>query len=110
MRRYTNGSDAEFWLEAWNGGSYTVERMNRGPLMLEYLLVGMVGGFQPDKLSKAFTSDDGMYARFLFAWPEESPYRPLSDDVAELEPEIVNAIGRLARLDAGESEAGAFAP
>jgi hypothetical protein len=25
MSRYSNGSDREFWLEAWNGGCFTVE-------------------------------------------------------------------------------------
>jgi hypothetical protein len=29
MSRYSGGTDAEFWLEAWCGGHYRVERMNR---------------------------------------------------------------------------------
>jgi hypothetical protein len=29
MSRYSGGQDNEFWLEAWNGGHYTVERMSR---------------------------------------------------------------------------------
>jgi hypothetical protein len=31
MSRYSGGQDNEFWLEAWNGDSYTVERMGRPP-------------------------------------------------------------------------------
>jgi Protein of unknown function (DUF3987) len=39
-----------------------------------------------------------MYARICFSWPPEPPYRPLTDDAAEIEPEIVNALLRLIEL------------
>jgi hypothetical protein len=72
MSRYSNGSDREFWLEAWNGGHHIVERLNRPPVVIEHLLVGMTGGFQPDKLVRSLAgADDGMYARVLFSWPGE---------------------------------------
>src|SRR5262249_26110462 len=51
MSRYSGGQDNEFWLEAWNGGSCTVERMSRS-LCINHLLVGVVGGVQPDKLAR----------------------------------------------------------
>jgi hypothetical protein len=43
-----------------------------------------------------------MYARVLFSWPSEPPYRPLTNEVAEVEPEIVNALGRLVNLTDGQ--------
>ena len=99
MSRYSGGQDNEFWLEAWNGNSYLVERMSRPPITVEHLLVGVVGGLQPDKLSRSFIGDqDGMYARICFSWPSEPPYRPLTDDAAEIEPEVVNALLRLIKL------------
>jgi hypothetical protein len=99
MSRYSGGQDNEFWLEAWNGNSYLVERMGRPPIAVEHLLVGVVGGLQPDKLSRSFIADqDGMYARICFSWPSEPPYRPLTDDTAEIEPEMINALSRLIRL------------
>jgi hypothetical protein len=99
MSRYSGGQDNEFWLEAWNGNSYLVERMSRPPITVEHLLVGVVGGMQPDKLSRSFVGDqDGMYARICFSWPSEPPYRPLTDDAAEIEPEVVNALLRLIKL------------
>lgn len=109
MSRYSGGQDNEFWLEAWNGNSYTVERMGRPPIEVDHLLVGVVGGLQPDKLARSFKGDlDGMYARVLFAWPADPPYQPLTNDVAEVEPEIVNAITRIINLvDEKEVE---FAP
>src|SRR5262249_7172621 len=105
MRRYSNGQDNEFWLEAWNGKHFVVERQNRPPVLVDYLLVGVIGGFQPDKLARAFEGDDdGMYARFCFAWPEEPAHMPLSNEVTEIEPEIQNALTRLVDLPASEDD------
>ena len=105
MSRYSNGSDREFWLEAWNGKSHTVERMGRPAVVLDHLLVGITGGFQPDKLLRAFEGDDdGMYARICFAWPSEPGYQPLSNEVSEIEPELINALGKLVRLGDPNSE------
>jgi Protein of unknown function (DUF3987)/Bifunctional DNA primase/polymerase, N-terminal len=109
MKRYSNGQDNEFWLEAWNGKNFVVERQGRPPVVLDYLLVGVTGGFQPDKLARAFEGDDdGMYARFCFGWPEEPAHMPLSNEVTEIEPEIQNALMRLINLPAEED--GVFAP
>ena len=109
MKRYSNGQDNEFWLEAWNGKNFVVERQGRPPVVLDYLLVGVTGGFQPDKLARAFEGDDdGMYARFCFGWPEEPAHMRLSNEVTEIEPEIQNALTRIVHLPAGED--GVFTP
>ena len=52
MARYNNGSDREFWLQAWNGGYHAVERLSRPPVVIDSLLVGLTGGLQPDKFTK----------------------------------------------------------
>ena len=94
-RNSKGGQDNEFWLEAWNGHSYTVERMGRA-LQIDHLLIGVVGGLQPDKLATAFEGPaDGMYARLLFSWPSEPGYRPLNDEALEIDPDILNALSRL---------------
>ena len=73
--------------------------------MFEHLLVGLTGGFQPDKLARSFDGDaDGIYARVLFSWPTEAPYRPLTDTVDEIEPELENALTKL--IDLAEFEEG----
>jgi Protein of unknown function (DUF3987) len=109
MGRYSRGQDNEFWLEAWNGNAYTVERMGRPPVAVDYLLVGLVGGLQPDKVNRCFKGDhDGMYARIVFGWPSEPPYRPLTNEVAEIEPEIVNALTRI--IDLVSDREDTFAP
>src|SRR5215472_8746236 len=99
MSRYSRGQDNEFWLEAWNGNPYAVERMGSAPIVVDHLLVGMVGGFQPDKLSRSLKGDlDGMYARILFCWPTEPSHRLLTNEVAEIEPEIVDGLTRIVDL------------
>src|SRR5262249_48906632 len=97
MRRYSGGQDNEFWLEAWNANPYSVERIGR-QLSIDHLLVGVTGGFQPDKLVKAFAGDDdGMYARFNFSWPAEAPFKELADGISSVD---LNLKGALSRLDA----------
>jgi Protein of unknown function (DUF3987) len=68
---------------------------------IPHLLVGMTGGFQPDKLARSFKGDaDGLYTRLLFGWPTKPPYRPLTDAVEEVEPEFENTLVRLINLTA----------
>jgi uncharacterized protein DUF3987 len=110
MGRYSRGSDKEFWLEAWNGEHHVVERQGRPAVILEHLLIGICGGFQPDKLAAAFEgADDGMYARMLFAWPDEPGFRSLSDEVTEVEPVFQQALLRLVDLPA-EGNDGSIVP
>lgn len=105
MSRYSGGEDNGFWLEAWNGGSYVVERMNRSQ-RIDNLLFGIVGGMQPDKLARSFEGDqDGMYARVLFSWPEEPAVTRLTDDAQEIDTDLLNALGRINKLAEFTSEA-----
>jgi uncharacterized protein DUF3987/bifunctional DNA primase/polymerase-like protein len=98
MSRFSGGQDNEFWLESWNGGAYNVERIGRN-LQIDHLLIGVVGGMQPDKLAQAFeVAADGMYARILFAWPPEPDFNSLNDDAEEIDPAIYNALIRLDKL------------
>jgi hypothetical protein len=107
MGRYSGGSDRPFWLEAWNGGRHIVERVEKS-IVVEHLLVGVVGAFQPDKLARTFAGDeDGMYGRFLYAWPLAPDYRPLTNEAAEVEPALENALTVLIRLPA-EDQNGVF--
>jgi Protein of unknown function (DUF3987) len=105
LSRYSGGTDRPFWLECWNGGHYVVERMGRPALAIDHLLVGLVGGFQPDKLARSFQGDaDGLYARMLFSWPPEPSYQALTDDTEEVEPEFENTLVRLIDLSAEEGD------
>jgi hypothetical protein len=92
MSRYSGGQDDEFWLECWNGEPHTVERMGR-MLSVDHLLIGVVGGMQPDKLVASFEGDhDGKYARVLFAWPDEPGWLGLNNEANEIDADIYNII------------------
>jgi hypothetical protein len=84
MARYSNGgSDRPFWLEAYGGRSFTVERMGRPPVQVERLSIGVVGGIQPERLKSLLfrCDDDGLLARFIPVWPNPAPIkRPRSHD------------------------------
>lgn len=100
MGRYNRGDDRSFYLEAWDGKRRLIERIDRGSIEVKNHLIGLVGGLQPDKLAVIFKGDDdGMYTRFLFAWPEEPPYQPLTDDLEETDRELTKALDKLSRLD-----------
>ena len=76
MTRYSGGSDRPFWLEAYGGRTYTVERMGREPVSVDRLSVGVVGGIQPDRLRSLLlksADDDGLLARILPFWPHPAP-------------------------------------
>ncbi len=76
MTRYSGGgSDRPFWLEAYGGRAFQVERMGRDPVYIDFLSVGVLGGIQPDKLKSLLfkADDDGLLARFLPVWPNPAP-------------------------------------
>lgn len=100
MTRYSGGgSDRPFWLEAYGGRGYSVERMGRNPVYIDRLTVGVLGGIQPDKLKTLLfkSDDDGLLARFLPVWPEPAPIRrPVSGGD---EPFLQAALDRLLSLE-----------
>lgn len=89
MEARNGGADRAFWLESYGGRGFTVERMGRAPLTVPRLMIGVLGGIQPDRLTDLLTkaSDDGLLARFLPVWPGRVPIRQpermASDDVAD---------------------------
>ena len=51
MEKYSSArgaaKDRAFWLQSWNGGPYTVNRIARGSLFIPNLSVSFLGGIQP---------------------------------------------------------------
>lgn len=73
-----SGSDRPFYLEAYNGKPYTVDRVKfglEGALTVPRLSISILGGIQPDKFAEAVLSDadDGLSARFTYFYPEPVP-------------------------------------
>jgi hypothetical protein len=112
-----NGGDRAFFLEAWNGGSYTVDRVkHRGqPMRILRTAVGIFGGMQPDRLREALAgADDGLAARFVYIWPDPPPISKLISEPDEATRDrrdrLVRAARRLHGLHMGMDAAGDPAP
>jgi len=71
MEKYGTGkgaaADRSFWLQAFNGGSYSVNRVGRGVVAIDNLSVSMLGGIQPEPIRRiaADAADDGLLQRLF---------------------------------------------
>jgi phage/plasmid primase-like uncharacterized protein len=61
------GKDRAHWLETYNGGGRTVDRVMRGSINIPNWSVCMIGGIQPDAIRRIAQSmtDDGLMQRFM---------------------------------------------
>lgn len=61
-----SNANRAFWLKAWDGGGYVVDRINRGETFIANLSVSLVGGIQPEKLAELHgLTSDGLLQRFI---------------------------------------------
>jgi hypothetical protein len=89
-----NDAGRSFWIEAYGGRPYRVERQRNEPLQIARLAVGVYGGTQPDKLAELMRQpDDGLLSRILWTWPEPVPF-----GLNKRTPHIVWAVDALDRL------------
>jgi hypothetical protein len=60
-------ADRAFWLQAYDGRSYVVNRIKRGPFVIPNLSVSLLGGIQPDPARRVSddTVDDGLLQRLI---------------------------------------------
>ena len=59
--------DRGFWLQAFHGGPYAVDRIKRGSALIENLSISLLGGIQPEPMRKvaAESVDDGLIQRLI---------------------------------------------
>ena len=71
MDKYSAGkgamADRGFWLQAYNGGAYALNRVARGASLIPNLSISVLGGIQPDPLRRIVSEavDDGLIQRLL---------------------------------------------
>jgi hypothetical protein len=106
MSRYNTGSDRQFYLEAYSGGAFAIDRIRRGELYIPDVYINIVGGIQPSVAKNLFSirdgSGDGFLDRFgLIAFPDLPDDWELVDRWPETGPrQAVNAIAdKLASTD-----------
>jgi hypothetical protein len=94
-----NEAGRAFWIEAYGGRPYRVERQKHPePIDIPRLAVAVYGGTQPDKFAMFMRAgDDGLFGRFLWIWPEPVPFR-LADVVPGAQWAIA-ALDRVRELD-----------
>lgn len=113
MAREENAEARSFWIKAWSGGGFTVDRIGRGTVTAADMRVSIIGAIQPGplaavmRLSRSAGGDDGLIERFLVAWPDDpGPWRDVDrwpdgearrrvnetfDRLAALTPEALHA-------------------
>ncbi|WP_055445536.1 DUF3987 domain-containing protein [Lacinutrix himadriensis] len=72
--QYKKGGDQQLYLELFNGGILTVDRVTKDSIRVEETNVNILGGLQPKllkNLGKNGRNDDGFLSRFLFVYPKE---------------------------------------
>jgi Protein of unknown function (DUF3987) len=70
MERYNGragNTDRAFYLQAYNGGPYVVDRIKRGPFRIQNLSMTILGGIQPDTVRRiaADSAEDGLLQRLI---------------------------------------------
>jgi hypothetical protein len=88
-----------FWVEAYGGRPYRVERKKHPePIVVPRLAVSVHGGTQPDKLAAMMReADDGLLARILWSWPNPVLFRLGQSSTQGLW--AITALDRLRELD-----------
>lgn len=87
-------ADRAFYLRLYNGGSYIVDRINRGSYQIDNASICLVGGIQPEKLREIANgfSDDGMLQRItpVFLSPSKVGCDEPIPDVAARYEQLIN--------------------
>lgn len=94
----------QFWLEAFGGDSYIVNRFDQAPVRIPHLSVSVLGGTQPDTIRKLVESktDRGFNSRWLYIYPDvvEGFRRPVRVD----QTKATGAFQRIRALELDDGE------
>jgi uncharacterized protein DUF3987 len=105
-----NEAGRSFWVEAYGGRPYRVERQKLPePISIPRLVVSVFGTTQPDKLAGlAAAPDDGLLSRILWTWPDAVRFR-----LGKRAPGIewaTEAMDRLRMLELAQDRHGVAVP
>jgi hypothetical protein len=93
------GDHRAAWLAAWEGGAVTFRMPRQPPRVLARFPVSILETVRPDRLKERLQADDeGLAARFLFAWPGPQPYRKLAIVEPVRDETILRRLRALSRL------------
>ena len=90
-----SGADRAFFLLAFSGGPNVIDRVGRGTIVVNNLLVTICGGIQPDRLRQfSDLTDDGLWQRFAPIIVSPAP-RGLDQQSSPAVAEYADAINRI---------------
>jgi hypothetical protein len=83
-------SNRAAWLQLYEGGSFTVDRIGRGYIYIENWSMSIMGGIQPVKLREMMKNlaSDGLLQRFMIIFPDTSQIGNIEDDDRATSPLI----------------------
>ncbi|MHA7901548.1 MAG: DUF3987 domain-containing protein [Henriciella sp.] len=96
LERYGSGGDRAFYLEAYDSGAFTIDRVKAGTLQINNHCFSVFGGIQPDRFRSLLThsgEDDGFAARLLIFWPD--PIKPTAIPTGADHSQMESALDRL---------------
>ena len=103
--------DRALYLEAWTGGSrFTYDRIGRGTIAIDNLIVSILGGIQPGKLKSYLLSrqdgegDDGLLERFqMLTYPDHKSSKRIDQKPNQIAiDKSIDAFRKLDSLPVGE--------
>jgi len=103
LERYNSGSDRPFYLEAWNNGPFSLDRVKYGNKFIPKHGFSVLGGIQPERLRSLLShngDDDGFMARLLPFWP--NPAKPTCIPEGTYQNDMDRALERIAGLSIPE--------
>lgn len=84
MNNYSKTDQISIYLSFWSNQSTTIDRVSTPiPLFILEPYLSIIGGLQPNSLSKAFPIDkinNGWLQRFLFAYPDDAIKHPINNN------------------------------
>ena len=96
LERMRDDGERAFWLSAWSGRPFLVERKGKPAFNLPSPGISILGTIEPDMIASALAAgDDRVIARFLFAWAERPSFQSLSEMAEAARPEEREALTRL---------------
>ena len=105
LERYSAGVDRAYYLEGFDSGSYTLDRVKAGTIIIGEHCFSICGGIQPDRLMSLLIhsgDDDGFAARNLIFWPDQLPPGGIPNGANHTAMEA--ALERIEALPGGENE------
>ncbi|MBI2739218.1 MAG: DUF3987 domain-containing protein [Rhodospirillales bacterium] len=87
------------WRAAWDARAVTVMRPRQPARSVRHFPLSIIETIRPEPLKESLcAADDGLAARFLFAWPGPQPYRALEVLERSRDEEILQRLRALSRL------------